>query len=209
MDVKWGDLQSVFQIIVGLNLAYYAFSELRNPSIGRLRKNLEQLEASIDRGVEMIEAERKVNKPSKVPDGFKNISELHRLSLDLIEFRSQISLLEIMLDSAPIERFLGLPALIIGVSGIIMLIISAFKYTSLIPDEILVLSLIIGFLPPLVYVLFNGWIIWVYARDLEPKFSVLQDRYFSAMPWDNVESVTALYQARHILRYKDREGGSR
>jgi len=41
--VKWGELQSILQIIVGLNLAYYSFREMRAPYLRKLRTDTESL----------------------------------------------------------------------------------------------------------------------------------------------------------------------
>ena len=38
--MKWGDTQTLLSVVIGLNLAFYAFKEIRGPHVDRLRENL-------------------------------------------------------------------------------------------------------------------------------------------------------------------------
>jgi hypothetical protein len=42
--MKWGETQNLFSVIIGLNLAYYAFRELRNPYLTSLKAKVEDLD---------------------------------------------------------------------------------------------------------------------------------------------------------------------
>jgi hypothetical protein len=41
--MKWGDTQNLLSVIIGLNVAYYAFKEMREPHLNRLLNDIQTL----------------------------------------------------------------------------------------------------------------------------------------------------------------------
>jgi hypothetical protein len=45
--MKWGETQNLLSVIIGLNIAYYAFKELRAPHLTDLKRRAEELESDL------------------------------------------------------------------------------------------------------------------------------------------------------------------
>ena len=80
MNVKWGGLQSVLQVMVGLNLAYYSFREMRTPHLRTIREDIDELQRDIYQTIHSLSNERswahKSGTQSRVPDSYERTSEL-------------------------------------------------------------------------------------------------------------------------------------
>lgn len=159
--MKWGDTQNLLSIIIGLNLAYYAFRELRLPHLNRMLEGFSDLRTEV--------GEYSALKPDD--DEAKTI--LAELRFLHYEAKSYVSLISSYSAQKVIVAF---PSLAVAAIAVLLLIHSTFAYEKPVsPWELPII--VLGFAP----VVFQFWLsfksLQAAKHRFRPKYSELLDRF--------------------------------
>jgi hypothetical protein len=160
--MKWGETQNLLSVIIGLNIAYYAFKEIRTPHLTALQRRINDLEKHVH------------NRPddlglagSKIPDGHKLRLALLEAWDPIIDLQAEVNRLA---SSRKFENLLGMPAMLVGALGIILLIISTVKYEDALSTWLFYLLTAIGLTPVIGFIFVNYASLWMVIGSYEAKY---------------------------------------
>ncbi|SRR6266436_7220143 len=138
---------SLLSVIIGLNLAYYAFREIRGPHVDRLRENLDKTGVQALNSISearILRESIRISERTEVTSLFFEFVKLHKLATELS--RSANNIIG-NASSIAVERRLGLPAMLVAIAAILLLIVSTFRYDARISDFMVYAMIVVGFLP--------------------------------------------------------------
>ena len=197
--MKWGDIQSLLGVIIGLNVAYSAFRELRAPYIRALKVAVDDLEARVSKQMDDVASERDYNKPSKVPNTYGISEELLKIQQEVFELRSDVTVFDSVTSGRRFDYFLGLPAMVVGLLGIVFLIISTINFEKPLSLLIFCIITIIGLLPVGLLISSNYFLVWLAARQFEVKYHTLHKRYLALFVDRILDHNLTIAQANYNL----------
>ncbi len=164
--MKWGDTQNLLSVIIGLNIAYYAFRELRTPHLNRMLEGISDLRSEASEYVAL----KPESDEAKVI--LAELSFLHHEAKSYVSLSSSYSFQKVVV---------AFPSLFVAVMTVILLIHSTVVYETAISPWELTPIVLIGFAP----VVFQFWISFASLKAAKhrfrPKYSELLDR-FSRLP---------------------------
>jgi hypothetical protein len=178
--MKWGDTQTLVSVIIGLNLAYYAFKEIRGPHADRLRENLDKIGVQSLKSLSEARALRErisSSERTEVASLFSEFRELNTLATMLSRRAHNV------IDSASsisVERRLGFPAMLVAIAAILLLIVSTFRYDALISDLIVYAMIAVGFLPIIGAIAIN-YAVLARIKTYEKELSKIGSRLIRAV----------------------------
>src|SRR5262245_38527850 len=117
--MKWGETQNLLSVIIGLNIAYYAFKEIRAP----------HLKAFVERVDELYEDYEKVQDDIRlasehIPEHAKLQLALTKILYPFLNYRMDVRMFLFGTTTRRFENLLGIPAMIVAIVGTLLLIIS-------------------------------------------------------------------------------------
>jgi hypothetical protein len=152
--VTWSSLQSMLQVIAGLNIAYYAFKEIRMPIVSRLLSDINGLKDQLDR-------DRSNDELSDLPGHRVSATLENRRHTETLLLKIKALQLDIEVSTFmrgryfDVERLLTLPSLFIGVCAIGLLVSSVFTYDDKLPLAWAIVIIAIGLAPAAAYLVIN------------------------------------------------------
>jgi hypothetical protein len=197
--MKWGDIQSLLGVIIGLNIAYSAFRELRAPYVSALKVKTQELDTRVAKQTDDVASEREYNKPSKVPNTYEISQELLKIQQEVFKLRDEVTVFYAVTSGRRFDYLFGLPAMIVGLLGVVFLIISTIKFEQPLSLLIFWMIAIIGLLPIGVLIGSNYLLVWLVVRQFEVKYSALHKRYFSFFVDRILEHDLTIAQAKYDL----------
>lgn len=130
--MKWGDTQNLISVITGLNLAYYAFREMRAPHLTRFEREVDQLQRDVYETMSDLHKVDDWAHARGVKSPIPNIGQLHgRLMAvwsEAMKLNTDVSSFVYGTTTQRFENKLGFHALLVGATGVLFLIVSALKY---------------------------------------------------------------------------------
>jgi hypothetical protein len=117
-NMTWGDFQSVLQILLGLNIAFYAFKDIRTGKINRIYADANWL-----REVTEDLQDRVIDQGSTVSNGKANLRD------KVIAFRNGLESFESPRNERREDLF-SLAAVIFAILAYVLLVISSYLYSS-------------------------------------------------------------------------------
>lgn len=153
--MKWGDAQAVVQLIVGANLAYYAFKDMRMGHTAEYLKSVEELSAAMRKGDENIELIKNYRKKNR--NDFSGLHDVRmkisKLDMRLMNLRGESFPTIKVYGGREISRIFEIPAIIVSVFGFSALVISSILYNKQIARWVFDLIVFFGSLPILANIL--------------------------------------------------------
>ncbi len=163
--MKWGETQNLLSVIIGLNVAYYAFKEMRAPHLATLKRNVDELSDNYSGRIDDLLAVI-----TKIPKGGELFSAVMKVWMEVMELRSGVSVLVVGTSARRFENLIGLPAMFVAMATTILLVVSTVKYEELISPWLFYPITVVGFLPVVTAVLINYAILWFAAAEYEKKY---------------------------------------
>jgi hypothetical protein len=168
--MKLGEAQNLFSVIIGLNIAYYAFRDLRDPHIQKFTTEVDRLKAEIhETAQEKYESEY----------DSEDVSFAHQLDGEASQLQQELRRYVRGISSLYFENLLGVPSLAIAVAFVVTLIISTIKYEQELPISMLLFFVVLGFLPVVLQIALNFGLLWMIKRKFGKRYSTLLDRYLA------------------------------
>ncbi|EJC76705.1 hypothetical protein Rleg10DRAFT_5388 [Rhizobium leguminosarum bv. trifolii WSM2012] len=172
--MRLGDMQSVLQISVALNLAYFSFREIRTPALKQYDRAMRQTDETIARALALY---RSVPKPEKILPGSEETSawmtadvEAQKLNLHIWnQRRSQAPYSENMYSY---DKAVSYAALVVGAIAFVLLVLcTAFA------GEAIRIRYFLGvtgicLLPTMMAVAYS----WLIAGMVEKEIGIVKDR---------------------------------
>jgi hypothetical protein len=163
--MKWGAAQNLFSILIGLNVAYYAFKEIRNPYLTELMRRTEEIYSDFQ------SRWNDLSLPDlDFPDKQTLRSALITAWVPIVEYHAEVRAFAAGIASSRREKSLGLVAIFVSGCATLLLIISCVKYEDSLPAWIFYPSLMIGFAPVIMFILNNYLILWAARRKFEARY---------------------------------------
>jgi hypothetical protein len=197
--MKWGETQNLFSVIIGLNLAYYAFRELRNPYLTSLKPKVEDLDEKITKLETDLSSEREWNTPSKVPDTYGISKELWTLQQDLFETKRGLAGFYAVTSGRRFDNLFGIPAITVGVLATVVLIVSTAKYEDMISPYIFYPFVFVGFVPVVALLLINYLSVMAAAHVFERKYHLYHNRFHSIYIDRYLDHALTVQEAKYHL----------
>ena len=127
--MKWGEIQNLLSMLIGLNIAYYSFKEIRAPEVTRFQQNVEHLSRDIKNALADIRAIDEFSLASSDLTSLPYSSDLTNKLLDLTIKMLDVQPYQVLSVRAQVlEINLGRAAMIAGVIGLGLLIASTANY---------------------------------------------------------------------------------
>jgi hypothetical protein len=172
-NMTWGNFQSVLQILLGLNIAFYAFKEIRTAKINRIHSDANWLryvteelqERVINQGIDVLRDKAK------------------SLRGEVIAFRNELEIFESPRNERR-EDYFSNAALIFAILAYILLVLSSYLYGSGL-NEWLALLISIVFLIPAGGLFYHNLQIVNLVNEEREKFNKL------ASTWTDLSSNAA------------------
>jgi len=184
--MKWGETQNLLSVIIGLNIAYYAFRELRSPHLNTVRENLSNLSQKIQSDMDDV-----LIAIGKIPNGGKIHGALFATWMKVLDLEMKLNLLTNSTAARRIESRLGILSMVAAGIGTGLLIFSTVNFEGLVPQYLFWLIVVLGFLPVAALVGFNYYVLWN-AKPLTPEF----DQHWRTV---HLEIGSALHDSRDVI----------
>jgi hypothetical protein len=164
--MHWGDTQNLLSVIIGLNLAYTAFKELRAPYLDTFQRLLSGLEAQVHQRTTQMDFEHDPRSKAGFLLLWKAVMDTQT---ELLGYSWHIS-------SYKSERFVGITSLLAALFGTCLLIYSSLRYNADLAYGWFWLIVILGFLPIALHIARHFWITHFLRSRYEPKLKEYRDR---------------------------------
>jgi hypothetical protein len=178
--MRWGDTQTLLSVIIGLNLGYYAFKEIRGPHVDRLQENLDKIGVQVRSSMSEARILRErigVSEGTEVTSLFFEFVKLNVLATAL---RSSANNIIRKASSIARERRLGFSAMLVAIAALLLLIVSTFRYDAGVSHFIVYATIVVGFIPIIVAIAMN-YMILARISTYENKLSEIADRLIRAI----------------------------
>lgn len=162
--MKWGDTQNLLSVIIGLNIAYYAFKEMRAPHLNALKDRVDALEEDL----RLREEDLRIA-GHRIPHSAKLQLDLVKLWSPISDLKLDVHLLLHATSGRKFENVLGVPAIIIGCLGILLLVISTVKFDDELSQWLFYTIAFIGLAPVALLILLNYTLLWFADRKYGDK----------------------------------------
>jgi hypothetical protein len=160
--MKWGDAQNLLSVIIGLNIAYYAFKELRQPYLLQLSKNVEDLDADLWKTIHRTDP---------------ITPQLNTQLMDLIEPIMEVKLNTRRLfygtTSRRFDDILGIPAMCIAALALLLLVESTIYFDRSVPGWLFSLIVGIGLAPVILIIAQNYAILSLFEARIQKRYDIL------------------------------------
>jgi hypothetical protein len=169
--MEWGHSQNLISVIIGLNIAYFSFKEIRSPQLFRFLKLIEELITDAKQSLDDVNALNDwahiSNEESKLN---ANQSLLHTLTD--IRLRAEMLKLQVSLEiehgaNVAWERFFSMCAMLIAVLATIFLVMSTIKFNTGISPILFSTITIFGFAPVVALIALNFTILYQVQKKFE------------------------------------------
>ncbi len=195
-DLLLGSFQSVFQLIAGLNAAYYAIKEVSTPKVQGFHRRIERLKsntAQLHEEISLIQHWELILFTSSDIDNLGQLSnDSIRLMRDIDNFASDLD--DATSDGPYNEPFVHKLSLFSAAMGLAALILSSFCPSCKLPVELAVGITVFGFLPIIISFLYHLTVVNRANRTFHSRYGKL------AMEWVD---LTRLVDPVTVLNAKD------
>jgi hypothetical protein len=164
--MQWGNTQNLLSVIIGVNLAYSAFKELRAPYLDTLQRQFSLLEAEVARRTIQMNFEHDL--PSH--------ASFLLLWRQIMSTESELKAYGWQISSYNVERFAGIPSLLVSLVGTCLLIYSSLWYEKALTAGWFWSIVIVGVAPIALHIARHFWIIHFLRSRYEPKLKEYRDR---------------------------------
>jgi len=196
--MKWGDTQNLLSVIIGLNIAYYAFKEMRTPHLSNLNERVRELNSDV--GTKISEISSAIIPNSN--EFLKAVVDLHLRTMDL---QGKTTGLVVGTSSRRFENKLGLPAMIVATLGTVLLVVSTVLYNDDLPAWLFWLVVVVGFTPVVLMILLNYLILWHAETTIGKEYHEL----WNTLHLDIGKQLAPHHRALSWGRYAKEHGLSR
>jgi hypothetical protein len=197
--MKWGDTQNLLSVIIGLNIAYYAFKEIRAPHINTFVERVRELYDDYTKVGDDIRLAS-----DHIPEHATFQLELTKILLPILQYKMDVDMFLYDTTSRRFENLFGIPAMIVAVVGTLLLIISTVKFDDPLSLWAFYLIVLIGFAPIVVMLILNYGLLW----HMKTKFGPDYDRYWKFVHLDMGGKLRPyaeiISRARHNRDHPDR-----
>jgi hypothetical protein len=162
--MRWGDTQNLLSVIIGLNIAYSAFKELRAPYLTELTREIEQLNEDI------------LNKIQKPPPEI-DIKALTSLLIDASGLGAELKVYAWSMASRRMDNMFGLPSMVVAIVGIALLIFSTIMFDERLSPWLFWMIVGLGFLPVIIHILLNYALVIAMQDRFGKAHAEMQQRY--------------------------------
>lgn len=159
--MKWGETQNVLSVIIGLNIAYYAFKEIRMPQLTALQRSVDHVAFDISRRMDQL-------RPAI--DSDRELRALYWKALFASWRVSVVKMTVSRIVSGSYQKLddrLSLSAMIVGLATALLLIASTVKFEDALPLWLFYSIVVVGFFPPLGLIALNYAILRRTRQPLE------------------------------------------
>lgn len=166
--MKWGETQNLLSVIIGLNIAYYAFKEMREPHLEKIYSQIDKLGQDITKQTDDVSLARR-----KIPNSQVIWNALFALKEEWLKLRLLANGIVIGASSRKFENMIGIPAMIVAVATTILLVISTAKFDDSFSLWFFYPLVVIGFAPVVSAVAANYLILWAADQQLQTEYDRL------------------------------------
>ncbi len=166
--MKWGETQNILSVIIGLNVAYYAFKEMRMPHLSSLQRRIDKLYEDVSRRMDDVRIASHV-----IPKWTDIHRELLNIWQPVMDLRGNVNMIIELTSTRKFENLLGVPAMIVAVLATLLLIFSTVKFEDQLSLWLFYPAVLIGFAPPLAFMAMNLFIVW----GAESKYGAEYTKY--------------------------------
>ena len=198
--MDWGETQNLLSVIIGLNIAYTAFNELRTPHLTRLSDQVTKLRSDIRTRYDELEDEKdwaELSETHAKLSNYKATTALNALGIAVSETDIRLAQLVSGTSSRNFEQLFGIPAVLIAIAGIAVLIHSTLNFKDQLDHRVFWAIVIVGFVPVAAMLLANFLILWK-ARKIESIYLTQWRKYHDEIFWSIDHGAIA--EARYQLK---------
>lgn len=212
--MKWGDTQNLLSLIAGLNLAYYAFKEIRAPHLEGLARDTEKLTKDLGERLDDLgkisDWELLTRKRSPMPH-HKLQKALLPLWLRAMDLNGEVTKLVRVTNSRAFDTRFGLPAMLIGIAATVALIISTVLYEQTLPLWLFWTIVVTGFAPVVFIIILNYLVVFSAFSKFGKEYHELFMAYFSDIvgDWDFVHVADVKHGQHEPWKESEEEKKSR
>lgn len=163
--MKWGETQNLLSVIIGLNVAYYAFKEMRTPHLTTLKRNVDQLCDDATKRMDDLRIAA-----DKIPNSNKLLRALVKAWLPMLDLQGEVTKLVVGTSSRKFENLLGIPAMFVASIATVLLIVSTVKFEDGLSSWLFWPIVVVGFAPIVGFIVVNYAILWVAEATYEAKY---------------------------------------
>lgn len=180
--MKWGETQNLISVIIGLNVAYYAFKDIRTPRLTSFGRDVTDLKEYIYKDMKDLQGERKwamfAGEQSKIPDSIQKETVLNDLWTKVMFLDIDVSAYVRASTSHSLETKFGLPAIAAAVLATMALTYSTIAYEELISSAIFWTIVLAGFAPTAILLALNYLLVWgIKSRGFQARYDDIFKRH--------------------------------